>query len=371
MNVTSNSPLIKKNEDEIDLIALVKKLWAGRKTILIATLIGTVIGVFMAIVTPPEYTVKTVMVPQTASKNEAGGLSGLAALAGIDIGTSLQTGEISPILYPQIVSSTPFKLELMNTPIQFKDINHSVSLFDYYTKYQKPTVLGTIKKYTIGLPGIIIGAIKGKKNETEYGNNVQVNMVVLTKDEYSVSSVLDKIILLEVDAKQGYLTLNCTLNEPLASAQLAQKAQELLQREIIRFKVQKSQADLNFIQERYNEVKAQTEGYQINIAQNTDKYKDLTSAVPQVQNNRIQTKYGVANSVFQELAKQLEQAKIQVKKDTPVFTIIQPVTVPVEKSKPNKLMLVIIYVFMGAVLGVFLIFGKEFLSSIKNKWNKF
>lgn len=370
MTETSYTPQIENNEDEIDLIALAKKLWAGRKTILIATLIGTVIGVFVAIVTPPEYTVKTVMVPQTASKNQAGGLSGLAALAGIDIGTSLQTGEISPILYPQIVSSTPFKLELMNTPIKFKDLEQPVSLFDYYTQLQKPTVLGTIKKYTLGLPGIIIGTIKGKKNEAGYSKDEKGNLILLTKDQNEMSKALDQILQLEVDAKQGYLTLNCTLDEPLATAQLAQKAQELLQREIISFKVQKSQADLEFIQERYNEVKAQAEGYQINIAQNADKYKDLTSAVPQVQNTRIQTKYGVANTVFQELAKQLEQAKIQVKKDTPVFTIIQPVTVPVEKSKPNKPMLVIIYVFMGAVLGVFLIFGKEFLSSIKNKWNK-
>lgn len=367
MTESPNTPQIEKDEDEIDLIALAKKLWAGRKTILIATLIGTVIGVFVAIVTPPEYTVKTVMVPQTASKSQAGGLSGLAALAGIDIGTSLQTGEISPILYPQIVNSTPFKLELMNTPIQFKDMDQPVSLFDYYTKYQKPTVLGTIKKYTLGLPGMIVGTIKGNKEEEVYGKDVKDKLIVLTEDQYDVSLALDHIVVLDVDAKQGYLTLNCTLNEPLATAQLAQKAQELLQREIIRFKVQKSQADLEFIQERYNEVKAQAEGYQINIAQNTDKYKNLTSAVPQVQNSRIQTKYGVANTVFQELAKQLEQAKIQVKKDTPVFTVIQPVTVPIVKSKPNKTFLISVFVFSGFLFGLFLIYLIEYFNTFLKK----
>lgn len=361
---------IEKDEDEIDLIALAKKLWSGRKTILMATLIGTVIGVFVAIVTPPEFTVKTIMVPQTASKSQAGGLSGLAALAGIDIGTSLQTGEISPILYPQIVSSTPFKLELMNTPIKFKDVDQPVSLFDYYTQYQKPAVLGTIQKYTLGLPGMIVGAIKGKKDEEVYGKDEKGNMIVLTKDQNEICKALDEIIILEVDAKQGYLTLVCIMPDAFAAAQLAQIAQELLQREIIRFKVQKSQADLEFIQERYNEVKAQAEGYQVNIAQNTDKYKNLTSAVPQVQTTRIQTKYGVANTVFQELAKQLEQAKIQVKKDTPVFTIIQPVSVPVEKSKPNRPLLLVIFVFMGAVFGVVLIFGKVFMLNIRTKWKE-
>lgn len=357
-------------DETIDLIALAKTFWAGRKTILICLLVGTVLGVFVAITTPAEYTATTIMVPQTGSKSSAGGLSGLAALAGIDLGTSAQGGEMSPVLYPQIVSSTPFKLELMNTPIKFKDIDKPVSLFDYSTKYKKTSVLGTIKKYTIGLPGVIISAIKGKKKEAEISKDSKGNLIVLTEEQNAICGTLDKIVSLEVEAKQGYLTLTVNMPEALAAAQLAQKAQDLLQRDITRFKVQKAKADLEFIQGRYNEVKAQAEGYQINMAQNTDQYKNLTSAVPQVQNARIQTKYGIASTVFQELAKQLEQAKIQVKKDTPVFTIVEPVSVPVEKSKPNRPMLLIIFVFLGGIIGVVIVFGKGLMASVKKKWKE-
>ena len=37
-------------------------------------------------------------------------------------------------------------------------------------------------------------------------------------------------------------------------------------------------------------------------------------------------------NVTQQLAAQVEQAKLQVNKNTPVFTIINPVTIPYEKS---------------------------------------
>jgi len=360
-----------EDEDEIDLMALAKTFWKGRWTVLISLLVGGIIGVFVAIATPNEYTASTIMVPQTSGKSSSlGGLGGLAALAGIDLSSASQGNDMSPILYPKIVSSIPFKLELMNTPIKFKEFEKPISLFDYLTKDKKTSVLGKIKKYTLGLPGVIIGAIKGKANSVELPKKMNGQPILLTEDQYKVSKALDEIIALEVDAKQGYLTLSVVMPEALAAAQLTQKAQELLQQDITDFKIQKAKADLEFIQGRYNEAQAKAEGYQINIAQRTDQYKNLTSAVPQVQTTRVQTKYGIASTVYQELAKQLEQAKIQVKKDTPVFTIIEPVSIPQEKSTPNRPIIIVIWILLSGLLGICIVFGKPFLFAVKKKWKK-
>jgi len=75
-------------------------------------------------------------------------------------------------------------------------------------------------------------------------------------------------------------------------------------------------------------------------------------------------------SVYSELAKQLEQAKIQVKQDTPVFTIIEPISVPIKKSKPNRPMILLIWLFLGGVLGTGVVFGKEFIVPMKKRWNE-
>lgn len=354
-------------EDEIDLIALAKKIWDGRKTIIICTLVGLVLGVFVALTSPKEYTANAVMVPQLGNNSKLGGLGGLAALAGINMDMS-QSTELSPLIYPQIVSSVPFKLELMNTPINLSDFKEPVTLFDYYTKHQKKSLLGTVKKYTIGLPFLLIKAIKGEPKETTLPESVVNGPITLNKDQYNVKKVLDGIISLGVNSKDGYLTLTANMPEALASAQIANKGIELLQKYITNFKIEKAKENLDFIQGRYNETKAEFEKAQLSLAVVNDRNKDFTSGVPKIEIDRIQTRYTISYSVFQELAKQLEQAKIQVKKETPVFTIVEPVTVPTEKTKPKKMTILMIWVFLGGVIGVGLVFGKSFLIDLKKKW---
>ena len=311
------------------------------------------------------------MVPQSGGDMSKSQLSGLASMAGINIGMS-ESSDLSPVIYPKIVNSVPFKLELMNTPIHFSGIDKPISLFDYYTNpiYNKPTILSIVKQYTLGLPGVIIGAIRKAPQELELPKDLKKSeLISISKDQKEILKQLDQTISLSVDKKEGFLTLTVTLPEALAAAEFTQKAQELLQREIIKFKVEKSQADLDFIQSRFNVAKAEAEGYQVDIAVNTDRYKNLTSSLPQVKTTRVQTKYGIASGVYQDLAKQLEQAKIQVKKDTPVFTIIEPVTIPTEKSKPSRPMILVMWVFLGGFVGIGIILGKHFFFDIKQKWN--
>jgi len=355
-------------EDSIDLIALAKTLWNGKKTIFISIGVGALMGIIIALGTPNEYTASSIMVPQTGSKSTSG-LSSLASLAGVDLGMA-ESSELSPVLYPQIVNSIPFKLELMQTKVNFSDESKPITLYEYYTQESKPTFLGTLKKYTIDLPGVILNAIHKPKAEVLASTDSTNKPIQLSKDQFEVKKKLDECVSLAVEKKDGYLTLSVIMPEALAAAQVAQKAQELLQREIIKFKVEKSQANLDFIQERYDVAKAEAEGYQVNIASNSDKYKDLVSSVPQVTNTRLQTKYGIASTVYQELAKQLEQAKIQVTKDTPVFTIVEPVSIPSEKSRPSRAQILVVWLFLGGIIGVCLIFSKQYYVKIKEKWSE-
>ncbi|MDP3641656.1 MAG: GNVR domain-containing protein [Bacteroidota bacterium] len=216
---------------------------------------------------------------------------------------------------------------------------------------------------------MLISAIKGKPKELSLPGD-STKPVLLSEDQYKVKKALDEIVSLDVNAKEGYLTLSTRMPEALVSAQLAQKAQNLLQGYITEFKIEKAKANLDFIQERYDDTKAEFEKAQVSLAIVTDRNKNFTSGLPQIETDRIQTRYTIAFGVFQELAKQLEQAKIQVKKDTPVFTIVEPVTVPSEKSKPKKAMIVTIWIFLGGIIGVGVVFGKEFMKEVKKRWNE-
>ena len=76
-------------EDQIDIIALLSKVWAGRKFIIKSAVIAAVIGVLVAILTPNTYTASSMFTPNSSGSSPAGasGLKGLASLAGINIGS--------------------------------------------------------------------------------------------------------------------------------------------------------------------------------------------------------------------------------------------------------------------------------------------
>ncbi len=201
-----------------------------------------------------------------------------------------------------------------------------VSYFEYYTEVKKPSVLGVVKKYTLGLPGLLLSALRKAPEELILPGDMSDKPIAMSKDmNLNLKKRFSEKISLMVDKKEGYLTLSVNMPEPQVAAEMAQKAQSLLQRYIITYKVEKSQAELDFIQERYDTAKEEAEEQQVAFAKLSDQYKDLTGKGLQVELQKVQTRMTIANSVYQQLASQLEQAKIQVKKDTPVFTIVEAV----------------------------------------------
>jgi uncharacterized protein involved in exopolysaccharide biosynthesis len=354
--------------DEIDLLALAKTFWKGRKTIIKAILIAAVLGVLIALLSPVEYTATTSMVPQTTQTgSKLGGLSSLVAMAGFNLDANATGDDLTPLVYPQIVSSTPFQLELMNMPFNFSKVDHPVSLYTYYTEMNKPGIFSLIMKYTIGLPGLIIKAIKGEKKAIESSGNGPIS---LTKDQEKVRKLIEEKVTLDLDSKQGFLTLKASFPEALLSAQVADEATQLLQKYVIRFKTSKAADQLTFIQQQYDETKTEFEKAQDELARFRDQNKNVSSAVAQTREQRLQSEYTVAMNVYNEMAKQLEQAKIKVKEDTPVFTILEPPTVPRENSKPNKALIVFIWSFLGGIIGTGIVFGSEVKKGLKEQWNE-
>jgi uncharacterized protein involved in exopolysaccharide biosynthesis len=355
------------SNDEIDLIQVAHTLWSGRRTIIKTMAIFAVLGVIFALTSPTEYTASTTIVPQLSDgQSRMGGLSGLAAMAGINLNMG-GTSEITPTVYPEIISSVPFQLELMETPLKFKDIEQPVSLYEYYTNYSKPTLTGTVMKYTVGLPSVINKAIKGSSTD-EQVTSVNKNPLQLTQKQRRVQAKLKNLATIEYNNKDGYVILTCHMPEALPAAQLTQSAQELLQKYITEFKIQKARANFEFIEKRYNEIKGQYEEAQNALAAFQDRNRNMSSAIAQTELIRLKDNYNLAYEVYSELAKQLEQARIQVKEDTPVFTIIKPVSVPLERSKPKRAMLLFIWVFLGTIIGIGIIFGQQYWTPFKNHW---
>lgn len=353
-------------EEGLDIMALIKSLWDGRKTIFICTGIFIALGLVAALTMKRTYTINSVMVPQLSSSRNSS-LGALASLAGFDMGMT-QTADLSPLVYPQIVSSVPFRLELMHTPLHYEKCDTLINMLDYARDYNKPTVIGTIKKYTIGLPFLLLNALKKEKPEITLpagsGGPTGPRPVLLTKREEKMMPALAQSVSLAVDKKEGYVTLSVTGSEPLQTAELAMKAQTLLQQEITRFRTEKAQSELDYIKARYDEIKEESEALQTAVATVSDRSQSMTTTRARIERDRLMSKYTVTSAVYAEMAKQLEQAKMKVKKDTPVFTIVQPVTVPTKPSN-SRAKTLIVWTFLGGILGCGIVLGKQYWPKVK------
>ncbi len=371
MDENRNYNIPEEEEEGIDIMALLRQLWDGRKTIIIITCVFIALGFVAALTMKHTYTVQSLMVPQMNSKSNSQ-LSSLAALAGVDMGMDLSAKDLSPLVYPQIVNSVPFKRELLYEPLHYAKADSAVSTYTYYTEILKPSFMSKVKKYTIGLPFTILGALQKEKPDVvlpvdSTSVDASPKPVVLTKKEVKLMEFIGKCVNLTVDKKEGILTLTVVGTEPLQTAELALKAQNLLQTEITRFRTEKAQRDLNYIQGRYDEAKKEAESLQASLAAVRDRSQGMIGSRSDIQRERIQLRYNVANAVYTDMAKQLEQAKLQVKRDTPVLAVIQPVTVP-SKASNSRAKKLIVWTFLGFVIACGWVLGKGYWPKLKEQF---
>jgi LPS O-antigen subunit length determinant protein (WzzB/FepE family) len=368
--IEENNITSKDQEDAIDLIALLKNLWVARKIILKITLAFTSLGLFVAVFSKNEFTAATTFVPLAQGTSIGGGsLGSLASLAGINIGGGASSEEISPELYPQIVSSIPFQLELLNTPLTIEGQAGPVSYRAYYENIYRPGLLSNIKKYTVGLPGVLIALVRSAPENPEAPAGAKESqLIAISEKKYKLIERLESQISLAVNAKEGFISISVTLPEAIASAQLALKAQQLLQDYALQFKTQKSIEQLRYIEERYAEKQKAFNAIKISLARFQDQNTGINTALGRTKLLQLQGEYDLAFTVYSELAKQLETQLLQVKKDTPLFTVLKPVSIPNEKSAPKKALIVVVYLFLGFVLSIGFVLGRKYWIGFKKEW---
>ena len=342
------------NTDEIDLIELLKKIYLEKKFILKISILASLFGVIYALFQPNEYTSSTTFIPQLSSgvKTGASSLSGLASLAGINIGSMESSSEFPPTLYPQVVNGVPFRVELLSNEITLN--NELVTVKDYLEKKSSFNILRTIKKYTIGLPSLILSSFKDQK---EYTNESKIYSI--TEEDKGLFQILENNLSLSINEKEGFITISFTDNNKNVAAQITQISQNLLQEKIIEFKNKSSKEMLDFAIKQYSDKKESYEKLQDERAVFVDKNINISSSLFQNKLSRLESEVNISESIVQQLASQVEQAKLQVNKDTPVFTTIKPVTIPFERSAPKRSLIVIIFAFMGLVFSSGFVLVKE------------
>lgn len=360
-----------------DFLKLCKRFW--EKRIFIAWILGAfvVLGFLVAIFQTPVYTAKCTFVPQNSSKGSASSLSSLAAMAGISLDNMSSSGDLSALIYPKLLGNAQLNKDLIRTPMHFKKYpGEAVSFYQLSTdpKYKEFHLFPLIKKYTIGLPGVILGALRPKE-EFLLGDNSAVadTLCYYSKEEEKIVKALSKCISLTVEKKDGYLSLSANYKEPVVAAELCKATFDLLQKYITAFKIEQAEASNEYIMARYLEAKADYEQKQLALAHFTDANRGTLTATAQIRKSQLTDEYNLSYALYTELSKQLLQSDMQVKKDTPVISTVEPIAIPSQKSNSRSKTL-IIWCFFGAIVAFGSVFALDWLKKknlglkVMDKW---
>ena len=82
---------------------------------------------------------------------------------------------------------------------------------------------------------------------------------------------------------------------------------------------------------------------------------------------KLEADFQIINAVMVELSKQVEQSKLQVSKDTPVFSVLKEATMPTKRSSPKRTQMVLIFAFMGFIVSVLYLVIKAPVTQIINE----
>ncbi len=351
-------------EQEIDLLELAQKVWAERKLVFKACGIAVLVALVVAFSIPKEYATSVTLAPESGGRSTSSSMSALAAMAGVNLGSSSGEDALSPELYPDIVSSTPFLVDLFNIRVKDQEEKIDTTLYAYLKDEQRSAWWGTVLSAPFKLVGWTMSLFKDKPEDE---GEAVLDPFRLTPEESGIAQALNQRISVTADKKTGITTLTVTMQDPLISASLTDTVMHCLQNYITDYRTNKARHDLAFTEKLYAEAKSNYEEAQKKYASFVDANQNIILLSYRAEQERLQNEMNLAYQVYTQVSQQLQMAKAKVQEITPVYTVVQPATVPLRAAKPNKMMILIGFVFLAGVGSVgWILFVKDFI----DKWKK-
>ena len=351
-------------ELEIDLMDLLRKVIGIRKKIYKAASIGLIIGVIVAISIPKQYTVEVTLSPEMGN-NKGGGLSGLAASflgSGVSMGDG--TDALNASLSADIVSSTPFLLELSNMKVPVSG-SEKISLSSYLDEESSPWW-----SYVIGFPGMVIGGVKSlfieDEDESIFLDKASQGTIELSKKESQKIESLKKKIVASVDKKTSMTSVTATFQDSKVAAVVADSVVKKLQEYIIDYRTSKSKEDCLYLEKLFKERQQEYYVAQKKYADYMDSHDNIILQSVRTEQERLQNDMSLAYQVYSQVASQLQVARAKVQEEKPVFAVVEPAVVPLYPSGTSRKVYVLVFVFLSVCIVIFWnLFGKDFLNKFK------
>lgn len=322
---------IKEDLYNFDLKKMVLLIRNHKKQYGIILLVSLVFGIVVSFSIPKSYTTKIMLAPETSTEGALGGsLSSLTSLVGLNM-NGMSSDAIFPEIYPDVVRSTSFLVELSTIRVQSADKSISTTLFDYFDNKQKSPWW------------IEMFSFLGKKE-----TNKHLNAFMLDKEQSGVIKDISNSITCNVNKDNGVITIKATAQDPLISAVLADSVSVRLQEFITSYRTNKARNDLNNIQKLYVEAKARYDKARQLYSSYADANQDLVLEAFKAKESDLENEMQLQYNIYSQVTAQLQMARAKVIEKTPVYAVLQPATVPYRHSAPKKSLVILAFLFLGS-----------------------
>ncbi len=339
-----------KNIEKLDL----KSVWQAllkNKYLFIKIIIGTfIIGCIITLSLPNYFTAAVTLAPEVSSKaSSGGGLSSLASSFGVSLG-GMSAGEdaLGPSLYPDMMKSVDFKTNLFSILVHELDSDEYYTYFDYLKDHQKVPWWSSVLKKVLDLFGT-----------SNKGTIEEVNPFMLTKQQDRIIKSIDNKIVCSVDDMTNVISISVTDQDPLVAAMMADSVKQHLQDVITAYRTSKARVDLEYNKKLYEETKAKYDEARHEYAAYADANLDIVLQRDRNKQIELENEMQLRYQAYSTVAAQLQAAEAKVQEETPAFTTIQHVTVPLKKAGPARSKIVIIYCFIMALFTCIYVLHKE------------
>jgi len=360
-------PYYYDEEEEISLLDMMLVLARNRMLIIKTTAVFILLGLFIAVFSTAEFTSSATLIRETTESPSAnlGGLASLGRGLGLSIGGATQG--LTAEAYPNILRSREVRLAVVREWYYFRDVGDSLTLTNYLE--QKKGFVSKagkfLKEYTIGLPGKILRAVRGGQEYTPVITQ-EGQMVYPSEEEEDAMKAVSDWLSVNVDQETGLMTVRVATHDPLFSANLADSFIQHLTDRVRAIRTKKSRENLEFVEERFEEAKLQLQQAEEELAQFQDRNQNITTARLRTEEERLRRQVNFASQLYSDLQTQFTQAQLELQRSEPVITVVEEPVPPLEKSGPNRKLIVILSLFLGGGLGVGLAFVRQFVGNMES-----
>ena len=348
-----NCNAVDDGDIKIDVMTTIKKIWDLRKTLIKIGIITFVISCVIVLLIPKKYSTMVTLAPE-AGQNGEGMLSGVASMlgmGGLNIGEDADALNVD--LYPDIVSSTPFMLDILDTRVKMLDNPQEEILLVEYLENHTGSILGKI----VALPIKGIKALKEMFSDED--EDVRYHEYQITKDQLTHIKTLRKKIITYVSNKTGVTNIEVTTEDPLVTAILTDTVVTKLKEKIINYRIAKVAQDCQYWEHIYEERKADYHAKQDEYARYVDSNKNIVLQSAKAEEERLQNEALLAYQLYSNVATQLQLVRAKVQEAKPAFAVVEPATVPLKAAGLGRSLTVIVMVLVTEIVAIlWLLWGK-------------